>query len=208
MMANLKLNELFRRILPNTRREQVRQDAPSSQTLTRALAPVLAFWVQYRGQILGWLKPFWNYYQMRTRREQILLATGAVAFGLWMIYTLILTPYIEMRRGVQTAYDQAYAEYLWLESQIPRLEELLQRRGVRRALIGDATRFVTERLGDAQVSVTDDGLYRITWAGDEGGPFFSVINALIDYGAALESIQFRRAAPQQRRSTFVAIIRY
>ena len=111
MMANLKLNELFRRILPNTRREQVRQDAPSSQTLTRALAPVLAFWVQYRGQILGWLKPFWNYYQMRTRREQILLATGAVAFGLWMIYTLILTPYIEMRRGVQTAYDQAYAEY-------------------------------------------------------------------------------------------------
>ena len=180
----------------------------SKRAQARLLAPVMALWLRHRDQILGWLRPLRAYYEMRTRREQILIVAAAVAFGLWMIYGLILTPYLEMRREVRAAYDEAYAEYLWLESQTPRLQELLTRRGVRRALIGDATRFVTERLGDAQVSVTNDGLYRITWTGDEGGPFFSVVNALVDYGAALDSIQFRRDDPRQRRATFVATIKY
>lgn len=149
------------------------------------------------------LAPLVAYYKGLNKREQIIVKVGGGFVIGYLVLSITLFPYQGWRNQVIATRDAAYEEFSWLESQKPRVADTILSRGGDFNARLDVNEIFARYAPEAQIESTGEGEYTITLNEAQGTKLFNAINAIINRGGELLSVELSRPE-KEATATLVA----
>ena len=199
-------------ILPqNRRQESKKQDSKQQETKQQSNAnkyfeDVRKFLSAQSLLIKEKLSPLINYYQGLNPREKILVMLAGIFIGVFLMYSFIFQPYLNLRNSIVEEYSIAFEEYKWLKSQEQRVNDLILANGGSFNRQFNVEELILKYAPNSKVELLESGEYLISSSSATGAGFFKSINVLINRGGELLAIEFARNS-KQSPANFVARIK-
>ena len=169
----------------------------ANKTLGESLDPAMKKVNGYIALAKEYLAPLINYYNSRSQREKSLIKLGGFfAIGYALLY-MVVFPYLNYRQEVIASLDHAYEEFVWLSSQKERVSEIILSRGGNFNEELNINDLATQYASGAQVELIANDEYQISMSDSRGTAFFNAIQAIINRGGELLSIELSRAESQE-----------
>lgn len=140
------------------------------------------------------LAPLIKYYEGLNKREKLIVQVGGTFLAAYLIFQIIITPYQGWRDQVIAERNAAYEEFTWLESQTQRVADAILSRGGDFNARLDVGEIFNRYAPEAQIEESGDGEYTITLSSSSGEKLFNAINAVINRGGKLLSVELERAS--------------
>lgn len=149
------------------------------------------------------LAPVIKYYNGLNKREKIIARVGGLFVLGYIVFYSVLLPYQGWRDQVIITRDAAYEEFTWLESQKERVKDAILARGGDFNAILDVNEIASKYAPSAKIEQVGNGEYIITVSESKGTGFFNIINAIVNRGGKLISVELSRAS-KTANANFVA----
>ena len=200
------------KLLPQNRRQKSnKQDSKQRETKQQSNAnkyfeDVRKFLSTQSLLIKEKLSPLVNYYQGLNPREKILVMLAGIFIGIFLMYSFIFQPYLNLRNSIVEEYSIAFEEYKWLKSQEQRVNDLILANGGSFNRQFNVEELILKYAPNSKVELLESGEYLISSSSATGAGFFKSINVLINRGGELLAIEFARNS-KQSPANFVARIK-
>ncbi len=200
------------KLLPQNRRQKSnKQDSKQRETKQQSNAnkyfeDVKKFLSAQSLLIKEKLSPLINYYQGLNPREKILVMLAGIFIGVFLMYSFIFQPYLNLRNSIVEEYSIAFEEYKWLKSQEQRVNDLILANGGSFNRQFNVEELILKYAPNSKVELLESGEYLISSSSATGAGFFKSINVLINRGGELLAIEFARNS-KQSPANFVARIK-
>ena len=200
------------KLLPQNRRQKSeKQDSKQQETkqqsnVNKYFEDVKKFLSAQLLLVKEKLSPLVNYYQGLNPREKILVMLAGVFIGVFLMYSFIFQPYVNLRNSIVEEYSIAFEEYKWLKSQEQRVNDLILANGGSFNRQFNVEELILKYAPNSQVELLESGEYLISSSSATGAGFFKSINVLINRGGELLAIEFARNS-KESPANFVARIK-
>ena len=200
------------KLLPKNRRQELKKE-DSKQRKTKQQSNTNKYFEDVRKFLSAQsllvkekLSPLVNYYQGLNPREKILVILAGIFIGIFLMYSFIFQPYINLRNSIVEEYSIAFEEYKWLKSQEQRVNDLILANGGSFNRQFNVEELILKYAPNSRVELLESGEYLISSSSVTGAGFFKSINVLINRGGELLAIEFARNS-KESPANFVARIK-